>query len=386
MTFKRPSPVSRKLWWWLTKHLDKQELANWVIEKGGMLHPEFKELIRRTLRENDPEVSDYLKKFWQLLISQDAVFFYDDTNINYLCHDFIENPTVLLLKSLMRPRLKIRKSVLWPSGESKETGEFKFNALIDLPVNRHVLSKIHEAENYPADFLHLLGPAQTILQDIMYQWQAMGLAGPDFDRSARDLPSIEPSDQNQLRHYNNWPLLIEFIRNLWLETWQVDQREAYSLFQTWQTLPFPVFRRLAMFAMYSIEGMVTSDKAIRFLLEGDGKWLWSKNVHHEKCQLLKTFGPQFSEEETDRLTTIILRGPPRNKYKHSVTDEEFKDRAIFEAIKRAKRYGITFNQHAEDALSSIATKYPDWGMPEGEADEFNSYMSVSITSASFIPQ
>ena len=63
-----PNKVTLNLWSWLSKHLEQKLLIEWVINKGGLLHPELLDQIKRQLKRETPPVEPYLS-FWRIVTS-----------------------------------------------------------------------------------------------------------------------------------------------------------------------------------------------------------------------------------------------------------------------------------------------------------------------------
>ncbi|MCV5163805.1 hypothetical protein OFB65_26000, partial [Escherichia coli] len=74
----------------------------------------------------------------------------------------------------------------------------------------------------------------------------LGESDDRHDRSHWDLPSITPHWQN--RGFRDWVSLIELLRDSWLAVRAKDSDQASRIAQNWFELPYPTFKRLALFA------------------------------------------------------------------------------------------------------------------------------------------
>ena len=74
----------------------------------------------------------------------------------------------------------------------------------------------------------------------------LGEADDRRDRSHLDLPSNSPHWQN--RGFRDWVTLIELLRDAWLAIREIDSARATRVALAWFDVPYPSFRRLALYA------------------------------------------------------------------------------------------------------------------------------------------
>ena len=78
-------------------------------------------------------------------------------------------------------------------------------------------------------------------------WQnEFGLATTDQDHTYADYPSVSPHDQN--RYAKTWTQLIAIARDSYDALAERDPDAATRLTRRWLSLPYPIFRRLALYA------------------------------------------------------------------------------------------------------------------------------------------
>src|SRR5690606_710102 len=87
---------------------------------------------------------------------------------------------------------------------------------------------------------------QQLLRDALDLLRELGEADDRNDRSHWDLPSITPHWQN--RGFCDWVSLIELLRDSWLAVRVNNSARATRIAQSWFDLPYPTFKRLALFA------------------------------------------------------------------------------------------------------------------------------------------
>ena len=125
----------------------------------------------------------------------------------------------------------------------------------------------------------------------------LGEADERSDRSHWDLPSISPHWQN--RGFRDWVALIELLRDAWLAVREIDPARATRIAQAWFAMPYPTFKRLALFAA-SHDDCIAPDQWVDWLVADDGWWLWSIDTKRETLRLLVLQGASYtSKREAD---------------------------------------------------------------------------------------
>ena len=108
----------------------------------------------------------------------------------------------------------------------------------------------------------------------------LGRADDRYDRSYIYLPSIAQHDQNI--HVPDWAVLIELTRDAWLATKEVAPERARRAAENWCSAPYPVFRRLALFAATQ-EDVIPPRRGLDWMLAHDHWWLWSVKPTAKRC-------------------------------------------------------------------------------------------------------
>ena len=86
----------------------------------------------------------------------------------------------------------------------------------------------------------------TRLMEAMDWQNEFGLATADQDHTYVDYPSVSPDGQN--RYAKTWTLLISLARDSYDALAERDPDAATRLTRRWLSLPYPIFRRLALYA------------------------------------------------------------------------------------------------------------------------------------------
>jgi hypothetical protein len=221
----------------------------------------------------------------------------------------------------------------------------------------------------------LQGELQQLLHDAMDLLREIGEANDKSDLSYMHLPSISPHWQN--RGFREWIVLIELLRDSWLEIQSHDPGRATSIAQDWFHAPYPIFKRLALFAA-SHNGCINSDQWVSWLVSDDAWWLWSVEVQRETMRLLVLQGAQLSPVARDRLETAILAGPPRAMFREDLDENTRKsvtDHSIWLHLAKLGSGGGALGKSASQRLAELSASNPDWTLSSNERDEFPYWMS-----------
>lgn len=115
-----------------------------------------------------------------------------------------------------------------------------------------------------------------ILADAMGLQQELEIASEKSDLSYIHQPSISDHEQNQ--HFEDWTVLIELIRDAWLQTAKIDSSKALHVAESWQFISYPIFRRLSFFVAANSD-VISAQQAVLWLLADDCRWLPCQNDH-----------------------------------------------------------------------------------------------------------
>ena len=192
-----------------------------------------------------------------------------------------------------------------------------------------------------------------------------------YNRSHLDLPSITPHRQN--RGFRDWVTLIELLRDAWLAVCGLDSVRATRIAQAWFELPYPTFKRLALFAA-SQDACIAPEQWVDWLLADGARWLWSVETRREVFRLFVLQGHQLTGASQDRLETAILSGPPREMHRDDLEPERWKDlvaRSVWLRLAKLNSSGLALSTTAQTRLAELSSAYPKWQLAVDECDEFS---------------
>ncbi|MET4572756.1 hypothetical protein ABIA68_001607 [Stenotrophomonas rhizophila] len=390
---------------WLVRHLDDPRLAIWIAERGGILHDRWPWLIDAELErfaklEREGKTSELddvrshapnaipgplMRTVWGIMLSGRVKNPWRDTDLyrwrGRFRREGLTTPLRFELRDLLAPRVVLKTPFRWSGEDSGGAVEItRIKQLVDWDLvlaADHVGSAMRDLDDKQwRDVLpDLLSDFQQLLRDALDLSRELGEADERSDRSHWDLPSIASHSQN--RGFRDWVTLIELLRDSWLAVFASDQAKATLIAQTWFGVPYPTFKRLALFAA-SQDGGITSDRWVEWLSADDGWWLWSTGTRREVMRLLVLQGAHLSRPAQARLETIILAGPPRRMYREDLDADDWGglvEHAVWLRLAKLNSSGLVLGESASARMAETTETHPDWALAANERDEFSHWMS-----------
>lgn len=390
---------------WLVRHLDDPRLIIWIAERGGQMHDRWLWLIEHELDrfaalKRDGKTSEWdeillhapkaipgtlMRTLWRLLLSGRVKSPWRDADL-YRWQGRLEREGLtatlrLELRELLAPRVVLKKPFRWGDDDSSSTDEpSRIKQLVGWELvlaADHVHSTLRDLADEPwkSALPHLLEDFQQLLRDALDLLQELGEADDRSDRSHWDLPSITPHWQN--RGFRDWVSLIELLRDAWLAVRSNDSPRATRIALSWFELPYPTFKRLALFAA-SHDGCIRPEQWVDWLLADGAWWLWSPDTGREVFRLFVLQGRHLTGTAQDRLEAAILAGPPRERYSDALKEEDWQGlvtRSVWLHLAKLKASGLALGESAAVHLTEMFIAYPQWQLATNERDEFSHWMS-----------
>lgn len=396
--------VMNHIFRWLIRHLDDPRLIIWIAERGGHLQERCVFLIQDRLdrlatleldgntaeldriRLSSPKAvpGPLMRILWNLLLSDRLKPPGHNPDLynwfRQLKRDGLSTTMRFKLRGLLAPKVLLRKPIRWDYDVSVPDTPLSIRHLVDWELvltADHVHSTLNEqdCDNWNIALPLLLNDFQQLLQDALDLLHEMGEADAFKDRSYWDLPSITPHWQN--RGYHDWVSLIELLRDSWLAVKANDVPRAAIIANGWFELPYPTFKRLALFAA-SHDNCIPYEEWVKWLLSDDSWWLWCVETKREVNRLFVLQGKHLSGFAQENLETAILAGPPRNLYRDDLEDgrwEYITDSSVWLHLAKLKDSDLNLGAVATTRLEEISNRYPTWELADNERDEFSHWMS-----------
>ncbi len=397
-------PVMIHLARWLVRHLDDPRLIIWLAERGGQLHEGWSWLIQHELDrfavlERDGKTSELdeirlqapkaipgarTRVLWQLLLSGRVKLPWRRSDLyqwaSRLRGERLSAMLRLELRDLLAPKVRLTKPFHWDQDDSEMEGPTPIERLVNRELvltADHVHSALSDLadEHWKSALPSLLEDFQQLLRDALDILRELGEADDHRDRSYWDLPSISAHWQN--RGFRDWVSLIELLRDAWLAVHASDRVRATRIAQSWFDLPYPAFKRLALFAA-SQDACIAPEQWVDWLLADDARWLWSTDSMREMFRLLVLQGGQLRGVTQTRLESTILAGPPRGIYRGDFDADRWQrivTKSVWLRLAKLETSGCVLGALAAARLAEISTANPTLKLATNERDEFSHWMS-----------
>lgn len=389
---------------WLVRHLNDPKLIIWLAQRGGRLTDRWRWLIEDKLKTfaelkqngnttdlekiqtNAPMAipSPMMQTLWRLMLSGRVKSPWRELDLYAwkvrFKRDGLTATLRLELRELLAPKVKLKELFRWSVDDESAEEITSIKQLVDWELvlaSDHVQSSLRDLsdECWRTALPALLDDLQQLLRDALDLLHELGEADDRKDRSYWDLPSISPHWQN--RDFRDWVTLIALVRDAWLATRETDPGRATKIAQNWFDLPYPTFKRLALFAA-SHDGCITGDQWVEWLSADEAWWLWSLETQRETMRLLVIQTASLLPEARAKLETTVLAGPPRKMYKDDLDLESWQslvDRSIWLHLAKLNEGGRKLDGAPLQIFERLSTANPDWKLASNERDEFSHWMT-----------
>lgn len=392
---------------WLTRYLNDPALIIWVAERGGQLHDRWSSLIEHNLnlfarleqegntselaelRANAPEAIPQppMRKLWRLLLTGRVKSLGHDLELyewaDRLKQDGLTTTLRLQLRELLAPKVVLKKPFSWGESDQSTATPVGLRQLVSWEVVlaadevQSSLLELSKIEYWRHALPEILEDTQQLLRDALDLRRELDGSDEHSDRSHWDLPSISPHWQN--RGFNDWTALIELLRDAWLAVRKIDPEQASRIARGWFALPYPTFKRLALFAA-SHDGCIAAQQWVDWLGIDGARWLWSVATQREAMRLLVLQGAELSPETRARLETAILAGPPRAMFRDDLEPDRWRslvDLSIWLRLAKLGEGGSHLGVAASMRFKELSQANPNWRIAAHERDEFPVWSSGS---------
>lgn len=389
---------------WLVRHLNDPRLVLWIAERGGQLHEQWIWQIEHRLDElaqlerdgKTSELADIrahapnaipvplMRTLWRLLLSGRVKSPWREPDLyrwkSRLKREGLTATVRLELRELLSPKVRLSKPFRWGDEPASTDEPTRLRQLVDWELvlaADHVRSALRDLADaqWQAALPALLEDKQLLLRDALDLLRELGEADERSDRSHWDLPSISHHWQN--RGFRDWVSLIALLRDAWLAVRSTDSARAARIAAAWFELPYPTFKRLALFAA-SQDRCIAPEEWVEWLLADGAWWLWAVDTQREVLRLLVQQGRRLTPESQERLESAILVGPPREMYRDDLEPDRWQDlvaRSVWLHLAKLNASGLALGAAGAARLAELSRLHPQWQWAANEQDEFSHWMS-----------
>lgn len=374
---------------WTLQYLGDPRLVLWVAQRGGQLHPRWRFQIEDQLKkwaqkerkgeavvpeEEAPQSipDSRMRVLWRLILcgrvklSGGRFEIYDW--LDQVKRDGLTATLRMAARELLAPKITMRPSFHWRNDFAVRNDvvecdlELSTDHVRALVRYEHDIKEVFESPSWLDDLQRLLRDALDLLCEV-------GKADERRDYSYAYLPAIEPAGQDW--GIADWVVLIELLRDAWLALYRTDRRRAARVAEAWFELPYPTFKRLALFAAKQ-EACIRPAQWVTWLLADGAHWLWTADTEKEVFGLLMHQGRSLIGKVQARLEKAILAGPPRMMYRDDLEPEQWqqrKDYSTWHHLTALAATGLDLGDEATELRLTLTEANPLWKLWVQEQDE-----------------
>jgi hypothetical protein len=363
--------------WWMQRHLDKTELADWFLSHGGVPHPTFSEIYRHPRnREIRSKLDSAVRKFWDVLTSDAYRKAHLPLSRSYDLRDDLdlrESLTVTELITHLSLRLDVRPSIYRKFHDEDRQGSFldQFQCVLKIS-NQHFDYRLQNLINDDVENIFVLAePLTETVSDGMEWLNNVEKASDNEDGTGYSIPSISCHDQND--HVDQFGQIIFLLRKSFDDLCAKDMQKALRIAQMWHEKKYPIFKRLFLYAA-SIIGKPLDLITLDLFKTADV--LWQRDIQRELKLYLRTRARCWQQEDISALIGLILKGPDNSRFAHLSGEawEDFRGRAEAALLKKLIQGGVSIPAEVRDNVERLTAKYPGV-LPSDHSDEFAIYSS-----------
>ena len=369
-----PDKISYYLWQWMAKHLKERQLIDYVIAHGGNLHPVLKYLIKREINKSD--IPPAYIEFWKLVLWRKIENINNRHDIGLYLLGKLSADTIGLIPVILRtlsPGIRLNKPYAnWEDNSEENDKPTELSSLVRAEViiqgRLEIQDALKKSESYPDEFIQFLPQITLYLKDALDIRCVVRGCSPDKDWSNLEIPSIADHPQN--RHSRSWTYLVFLNRDLWEAADKSDIRLADAILELWKSFEFPVFRRLALYAL-SQSNRYSIDDKLDYLLEDNGRWLTSYIVRREVFEFLRANMDYMKDNHIRLLTDLVMDQLQKDGQSDDNHDSE---RRVWLYLKKFEEMGCKLPDNAASKLEGLGKIYPEWKTAPDQKDEFSVFM------------
>ena len=434
----RPSPYTRAPWMtlvdrsaagskldqvmrhaarWLTRHLDDPKLVLWLTRRGTRIHPEFAEHVDlrlqeldelersgktdelRRIRNNAPRAipRPMMRVLWRVLLAGQVTGAVPAFNLDWLTwrrrfeRDGLTLASRFELRDMLTPRVSVLgEPIPWDLGQKASDEARRIADLVDWKIVlsiddvHYALENLQQSPRWPEALPVVLDDFSALLRDAMDLARELGGVDNQHDRSYIYLPSIA-QDLPNIR-WRGWASLIRLTRDAWTAAAGISPERARRAAENWCTVPYPVFRRLALFAA-THQDVIPPRQRVDWLLADDHWWLWSVETQNEAIRLLAALVHGLDTESLARLERAVLAGPPRSMYQDGIEPErlaQLVEREVWLRLAKLDAAGAALGTDAQTTLAESSLRHPKWKLAADERDEFSFWIGAGDEFQTFV--
>lgn len=386
---------------WICRHLERKEVLEWVIKNDCSLHPTFREVVMRELRDHSPPLAEPLAVIWRLICAGIAqrgnyhsslpIYLWFERFKRFGWNVSQKREFLRMLRPLVALRHPFSLKGFWleengaeeaePGGEEpapKQSSDWA-SWEIQLGMGEQPWGKLRELQqdaNWNRIAVECLPDFTSCLRDVMELSMELGEASPQQDLSYIARPSIGDHPQNNT--FRDWTALIQLCRDAWLVAATDAPTLARAEFERWNSIKFPLFKRLVLHVATE-SPLISPEEGLAVLLHNKAWWLWTPETKHEALYFLLYVASKLPAPQQEDLYNALLAGPPREMFRSDLEPAEWNetvDHLLWLRLKLLERAGQILPPSVQQRLQELSDRHPDWPPEADVRDYFPFYMEL----------
>ncbi|MDD3366416.1 MAG: SIR2 family protein, partial [Sphaerochaetaceae bacterium] len=330
---------------WLTYHLNNPTLLLWIQKQGGVLHPTFRRKISNRLREivilernnnienkrklnelkakgSDTIPNSQMRMLWELMISGRFHLPHIEPGFLIALYQNNEENELMLTSSdiilrVLTPAIRIRE--IFPftnqihdySNSEEERKKLETIVVLNAQTNL-ILNATERSERFKESLAEIALELTLKLKEASELYE---IASKLNELPFRSMLSIPNLDDIQVYHSDKYAFrsLTRLVLDSWKTLHAKDPELAFSVLNLWQSLRFPIFKRLFFYGLAVVDQFNVS-LLINVFRQDEGQWLWSEETQFEVLQILKKVAKYCRTAEVKQITDLLLSSIPYRKH------------------------------------------------------------------------
>lgn len=384
---------------WLTRHLDDPELLLWLTERGGRLDDQFIQTIENRLNklvdlEKEGKTEELaqiraaapraiprpmMRTLWRLWLSGRIKVKWQEFGMHQWTQRFrrdgLSFAVRMDLRELLTPKLQLSRALTWGDMRDDDASEDLRRSIaweLDFVSNdaRFLFSSLPsvcqllDSTPQKIELTALAADLQNLLHDALCLMRELGDADEHQDPSLLHVPSL--CAPRSYSHFSKWVILTDLVRDAWLAVLKDNPMHARHAALNWFAEPFPIFKRLGLFAA-TCEGIDLHNEWLGCLLANEGRYLWLDQTRFETLRLMQQKACTLSDEKREQLEASILAGPPHALFRTGIEPEIISaasDRLVWERL-TCLANSSTLSDKAHARLHELSESHPSWQIDPG---------------------
>ncbi|SDE73609.1 SIR2-like domain-containing protein [Rhodospira trueperi] len=309
------SPITFELGRWLAQHRASRNVSDWVISRGGQLHP----FLAQRLNFELETLAQPYQAFWRIVISGALLrpCFPGRLFPPRLTRYWPPDGGTFLLRAA-QPYLTVRKPFRLggskePPGRVSDLADFDV-VLTDEDLVRDVYD--HRTEDHVTEaVVRLADPLTSSLFDVCRLAEEAEVFGLT-EHSVVWVPCLASDDDEVIRRWHGPLLLLRLLVVALPAIVRSDMEAGLVLVRRWMVLGrqgHALFQRLALHALTETDAVPMTD-AVQFVLGGDGTAFWHFQTWPELARFLRARAASFGSDDLNALVRSIEGGPPEGLF------------------------------------------------------------------------